>query len=959
MSIKHLPTFLLIYTATTQGDFQVNLFTQPGCQGDANRIQIPHGNLNPNPFQCTEVAGDRGNFNTRSVSVGGSSAGNSCTGGVILSSQRYCGMTGTQFNVPCSGACADVNLSVGSIMTPNSNLRRASDSTTQRISARQTFSSTDNKPSFHVNLFSQPNCAGRANRISILQDYGNPNNFQCTEVAGDRGNFAAKSVQIGFNGVTCQDVTLSDRTYCSGGKTYRIQCGDGCANVYVTVRSILLTKNVGTNAPAQRVATTRAPQQLSFSMQQRAMNLGVGDPSLLEVSLFSAPNCGGTANHVSVRRHWANPNNFQCTEVAGQRGNFYTRSVQTGSCQGFSVTLHPATQCTKSNSFQLECGTCANVELSVKSILVERGRTGSRPAAITPPPPVRPGNVDLPPRSEDLRSPNEHFPRDENGNTTGKNILRHRFHISYNSFAPDGVTVPHVLTINNHFPGPILYGTVGDTMEVVVTNGIQDGQNVTLHWHGIHQKGTPFQDGPSFVTQCPIRAGRSQTYRFPLRQSGTYWYHSHVGSQYTEGLWGALVVQGRRKVYNYDAEFTITLNDWYHTSAKENEEWFLTSRSGGFPPYPYSALMNGLGQYGCEFTSKPCSPEKQQRPVFHLNPGRIYRIRLINTSAWTSFNFAIDGHKLLPIEVDGVDVKVAQEFYGSDDPDSVFIGPGQRYSFLLKKIGGGSYNKHVIRAILREDLIGSPPHNINENIASLNPLVTGLIVYTNDERHREVTIVPMDVENFDYTSYIARPLIRNYIQLNDSHLVPHDRKSAPQRTDKEYVVTVVRTTDENNVHHVSFNNSAFSLPHDRPLLISMMRNVTLPASSFPLYIEHNQVVQLVVNNPSFGVHPMHLHGHTFWVMGAGEPGEGDYSPERHRLNRNGLRRDTVMVQEWSWLVIKFIADNPGVWAFHCHIDWHNLAGMALTFVEAPDVARAKLRVPAETRKVCKQHGIII
>lgn len=66
-----------------------------------------------------------------------------------------------------------------------------------------------------------------------------------------------------------------------------------------------------------------------------------------------------------------------------------------------------------------------------------------------------------------------------------------------------------------------------------------------------------------------------------------------------------------------------------------------------------------------------------------------------------------------------------------------------------------------------------------------------------------------------------------------------------------------------------------------------------------------------------------------------------------------------MVQEFSWLVIKFIADNPGVWAFHCHIDWHNLAGMALTFVEAPDVARAKLKVPAETKRVCRQHGIII
>lgn len=66
-----------------------------------------------------------------------------------------------------------------------------------------------------------------------------------------------------------------------------------------------------------------------------------------------------------------------------------------------------------------------------------------------------------------------------------------------------------------------------------------------------------------------------------------------------------------------------------------------------------------------------------------------------------------------------------------------------------------------------------------------------------------------------------------------------------------------------------------------------------------------------------------------------------------------------MVQAFSWLVIKFMADNPGVWAFHCHIDWHNLAGMALTFVEAGDMARAQLRIPEESRRVCRQHGIRI
>lgn len=172
-----------------------------------------------------------------------------------------------------------------------------------------------------------------------------------------------------------------------------------------------------------------------------------------------------------------------------------------------------------------------------------------------------------------------------------------------------------------------------------------------------------------------------------------------------------------------------------------------------------------------------------------------------------------------------------------------------------------------MRGILREDLIGSPPHNINENIGALNPLVTDLLVYTNEEQ--TAPIVPMEMQHFDYTSYVARPTLRDYNQINDSHLVPHDRKKAPRKTDREFVVTVVRTVDRNNVHHIAFNNNTFSLPHDQPLLMSVMNNVQLPQSASPLYIDHKNVVQLVVNNPSFGVHPMHLHGHTFWVLGAG------------------------------------------------------------------------------------------
>jgi len=101
--------------------------------------------------------------------------------------------------------------------------------------------------------------------------------------------------------------------------------------------------------------------------------------------------------------------------------------------------------------------------------------------------------------------------------------LYYDFTIKYISGSPDGVFKSKILSVNGLFPGPTVEGTVGDILHVTVRNEIQDGQNTSIHWHGMHQEGFQFEDGASQITQCPLRHQEVQKYSFPLKQVGTFW----------------------------------------------------------------------------------------------------------------------------------------------------------------------------------------------------------------------------------------------------------------------------------------------------------------------------------------------------------------------------------------------------------------------------------------------------
>jgi len=118
-----------------------------------------------------------------------------------------------------------------------------------------------------------------------------------------------------------------------------------------------------------------------------------------------------------------------------------------------------------------------------------------------------------------------------------------------------------------------------------------------MHWHGIYQNGTNWMDGSSEITQCPILPGKSFLYNFTVEnQFGTYWYHSHYGVQYTDGLVGPLIVHSpeESKIQeSYDYDQVILLQDWYHDASSDLLPGYLASGNENAEPIPDSGLIQG------------------------------------------------------------------------------------------------------------------------------------------------------------------------------------------------------------------------------------------------------------------------------------------------------------------------------------------------------------------------------
>lgn len=496
---------------------------------------------------------------------------------------------------------------------------------------------------------------------------------------------------------------------------------------------------------------------------------------------------------------------------------------------------------------------------------------------------------------------------------------------------PDGVYRPMML-INGMFPGPLIECNEGDELVVHVHNRAVNA--TSIHWHGLYQNGTNWMDGTVGVTQCPIPPGHSFTYRFNVSgQTGTYYYHSHVGMQASDGLVGPLVIHARggeekemQKV-SYEQDRVVMLSDHYYDLSSELLMQYLAPGSENDEPVPPSALINGRSVRYCpDLPNRNCSTDGISRARFDLSTTSNTRLRILNVGAFAEFSLQVDEHEFQVTEVDGTDVH----------PQSIHrlnIHPAQRYS-----------------------IITTPPNDNNNKGAywMRARMITHCFAYENPELQEEVWAVIHYPSNINHTATAPTPTTKDWsetievecLDLNTTLLTPIIPIAYPKLY--EHSLSLRSSFQIRNwaLSRGYLNDSSLRLNVHTPILSTLLaaynhtpadaiptginKDVFDPATQLVYQTTGSPYISILIQNFDDGAHPFHLHGYKFAVLAQGH---GYPPPDLYdTLNSsNPLRRDTASVEAFGWLLVAFRADNPGVWMFHCHIGWHGEAGLGMVF----------------------------
>ncbi|KAF2993684.1 hypothetical protein E8E13_001519 [Curvularia kusanoi] len=397
-------------------------------------------------------------------------------------------------------------------------------------------------------------------------------------------------------------------------------------------------------------------------------------------------------------------------------------------------------------------------------------------------------------------------------------------------------------------------------------------------------------------------------------QPGTYWFHSHTRGQYPDGFRAPLIVHDPQSPFknDFDEEIVLSFSDWYHDPMRKLLASFISvTNPTGAEPVPKSALINDA-----------------QDVKLPVQSGKTYMIRMVNMAAFAGMYVWFQGCTMKIVEVDGIYTKPAEA-------DMLYFTAGQRYSVLL--IIGNEMTNIPFVASMDEELFDAIPDDLQSN-------VTGWLV---TDSTQELPL-PSPIEAFE--------------PFDDMALRPFDDLTALDKVDRSVTLDLKMDNLGDGANYAFFNNSTYVEPAV-PALYTVMSSG--PHASNPtVYGSHtnsfvlsaNETVEIILNNNDDGKHPFHLHGHAFQVIARSDEDAGSYS-FHHATAAPAIpmRRDTVLVQPNGHAVLRFRSDNPGVWLFHCHIEWHVASGLIATFIEAPLELQQTLKVPAAHHDLCARN----
>ncbi|WOH02724.1 hypothetical protein DCAR_0522113 [Daucus carota subsp. sativus] len=503
-----------------------------------------------------------------------------------------------------------------------------------------------------------------------------------------------------------------------------------------------------------------------------------------------------------------------------------------------------------------------------------------------------------------------------------------------------------IVTVNGKFPGPRIVAREGDRLLIKVINHVPN--NISIHWHGIRQLRSGWADGPAYITQCPIQTGQSYVYNYTIvGQRGTLFWHAHI-SWLRSTLYGPIIILPKLNVpYPFPKphkEVPIIFGEWFNADT----EAIITQalQTGGGPNVSDAYTFNGLPGplYNC--SSKDTFKLK-------VKPGKTYLLRFINAALNDELFFGIANHSLTVVEVDAIYVKPFET-------ETILLTPGQTTNVLLKT--KPNYPEASFLMTARPYVTGSGTFD--------NSTVAGVLEYKGSSHHstKKLPLFKPTLPSLNDTSFAA-----NFSKKLRSLATAQFPANVPKKVDKQFFFTVGLGTSPCGLKNqtcqgpngtrfaASINNISFIQPTTSLLQshflgqsdgvykpdfpVSPLQwfnytgnppNNTLVSNGTKLMVlPFNTSVELVMQDTSIlgaESHPLHLHGFNFFVVGQGF---GDYNPNVDPRSFNlvdPVERNTVGVPSGGWVAIRFLADNPGVWFMHCHLEVHTSWGLKMAWL---------------------------
>jgi CopA family copper-resistance protein len=499
----------------------------------------------------------------------------------------------------------------------------------------------------------------------------------------------------------------------------------------------------------------------------------------------------------------------------------------------------------------------------------------------------------------------------------------------------------HAIAVNGTLPGPLLRMREGETVTLRVRNTLDE--DTSIHWHGIL---LPFtMDGVPGVSFPGIRPGETFEYRFPVRQSGTYWYHSHSGLQEQMGHMGPLIIDpAGEDPIAADREHVLVLSDWsfehahkvfarlkkssevYNFQQRTAVDFLRDVRKDGLRSAAADRGMWGRMRMsatdiadvtGAVYTYLINGHSTADNWTALFDAGERVRLRIINASAMTIFNFRIPGLPMTIVAADGLAVAPVET-------DEFQIGVAETYDVIVEPKRARAF------ALVAESIDRS-----GQVVASLAP-EAGLIAAAPLLRERPILT--------------HRDMAMNHGTMDhggmDHASMDHDainEEAAPQRHDHKLgaAVDMVAETPASrlgdpgvgleNVPHRTLRYSQLrslepnpdARAPERELEIHLTGNMERYMWSFdgvkfshvdtPIVLHEGERVRFTLVNDTMMTHPIHLHGMFFDLV----VDDSDRKPRKH----------TVNVKPGDKLSFDLTADAVGDWAFHCHLLFHMHAGM--------------------------------